>query len=179
MKLALEEVSKSLILFELAMYKDYDIDCERSTKLYEAIEFHNAKTKYAFNFLISRQNSFIKHLPNSEVHNEESNQNKELNGLREMLNRVKELDEKKNTNLYTSLFETEFKPPFLSFEEQDVEDIRHLTYQLLVYAKGIVLEINNSIFESSEISKEVIEKLDAYQETRDMHKLITTYLNQM
>ncbi len=179
MKLALEEVSKSLILLELAMYDDFDIDCERRSKLYEAIEFHNDKTEYAFNFLISRQTSFIRDHPNPEVRNEEPIQNKVLDGLREMLSRVKELDIKKNTNLYTSLFETEFRPPFLSFEEQDIEDIRHLTYQLLVHAKAIILEINDTIFESSDISKEVIEKLDAYQQTRDMGKLIASYLNQM
>jgi AbiV family abortive infection protein len=180
MKLALEEVAKSLMFLEISILKNNLILFQdRLMMLYNGLESHNPKTKYAIQFLISKQNEFIKYHPNPDVKNEDSPLQKDLQELNILLEKVNLLDIKKNTNLYTSLIQNEFKPPFLSVEENDIETLRHLTFKLLIRAKNIVLKDSDEYYLSIGLDPLELKNLDPNIEARNMHKLKVTYLNHM
>lgn len=178
MKLSLEEIAKALMLFEIYLLKqNQEIFQERISMLLKSLESHNPKTKYAIQFLISKQNEFINFHPNPEVKKEDSNQNKELKELKELLENVTDLDNKKNTNLYTSLICNEFKPPALSIEENDVQNLTHLTMPILLRSKSIILKDDDTYYSSLGIDPDKLKKLDPNTEARRMHKIQAAYWN--
>ena len=178
MKLSLEEIAKSLMLFEIYLLKqNEELFQERISLLLKGLESHNPKTKYAIQFLISKQNEFINFHSNPEVKKEDSNQNKELIELKKLLENIADLDKKKNTNLYTSLIGNEFKPPALSVNEKDVENLTHLTFPILVRSKKIILIDNDEYYSSLGIDPEKLKMLDPNTEARRMHKIQAAYWN--
>jgi AbiV family abortive infection protein len=180
MKLSLEEIAKALMLFEIYLLKqNEELFQERISMLLKGLESHNPKTKYAIQFLISKQNEFINFHPNPEVKKEDSNLNKELNELKGLLDNVTDLDSKKNTNLYTSLIENEFKPPALSVDENDVQNLTHLTFPILIKSKRIILKDNDEYYSSLGIDPEKLKKLDPNTEARRMHKIQMAYWNHL
>ena len=182
-KLSLEETAKSLMFYEISLLKDMSkkepIFDKRIDKILGEIENHNDKTKYALDFLISKSEFFIESHPNKKVKEEPSGLMEELKWLQILLSQKEQLDVKKNTNLYTSLINGEFKPPFISFEDADIENIKQLTYRLLVYVRNMILKIDDAFFDLIKFNKEEIKKIDLYLEIRNIQKLKVAYANQI
>lgn len=180
MKLSLEEIAKALMLFEIYLLKKHnDLFQERISMLFKGLESHNPKTKYAIQFLISKQNDFIKFHPNPKMKNENSHQDKEMQELNELLENVIQLDLKKNTNLYTSLINDEFKPPFLSVEEKDIQNLKHLTFKILIWSKRVILKDTDDYYSTIGLDPEKLKKLDPNTEAKNMHKLQVAYWNHL
>ncbi len=180
MKLSLEEIAKAMMLFEVYLLKHNEVLFQdRISSLLKNLTDHNLKTKYAIEFLISKQKEFINFHPNPEVKNKNSIQNKELDELNKLFKNVKLLNKKKNTNLYTALIENEFKPPALSVDENDIQNLRNLTFPILVRSKKIILIDDDEYYSSLGIDPEKLKKLDPNTEARRMHKIQTAYWNHL
>ena len=61
----------------------------------------------------------------------------------------------------------------------DIENIKHLTYRLLVYVRNMILKIDDAFFDLIKFNKEEIKKIDLYLEIRNIQKLKVAYANQI
>lgn len=178
-KLALEEAAKSLMLFEIYIFKksnfpDYE-NTPRYNLIIKGIDDHNPKTEYGLNFLLSKQRELINFHPVKQE--EDSPLHKETEEIKMLIEKVKNLDNKKNTSLYTSIVNNKFLPPFLSTTQEDINEITHRTFQLLIKAKQIIVKDDQEYYHSIGLDFDLKESLDPYLEAKNMNKLIVSYLN--
>ena len=178
-KLALEEAARSLMLYEIFIFKNSKFpDFENNGRykmIIQGLEDHNPKTEYALDFLLSKQKEFILFHPVKQT--EDSPLHDETKELIQLIKKVKELDNKKNTSLYTSIVNNKFLPPFLTTTREDVNEITHKTFQLLIKAKQIIIKDSDEYYYSIGLDINIKEKLDPTLEAKNMHKIIVTYLN--
>lgn len=179
-KLALEEAAKSLMLFEIYIFKKSNFPNYESSPRYnliiKGVDDHNPKTEYALNFLLSKQREFINFYPVEQA--EDSPLHKECEEIKLLIEKVKKLDNKKNTSLYTSIVNNKFLPPFQSTSQEDINEISHRTFQLLIRAKQtIITDDDDEYYKSIGLDFDLKERLDPNLEARNMHKLKVTYLN--
>lgn len=178
-KLAFEEASKSLMLFELYLFKKDGLEIFKNSERYKLIvqglEDHNKKTKFGLNFLLN------KHVFNYKGHPAESDKDstiyKETENLKELLDQIGNLNHKKNTSLYTSLVNGKFLPPQLTITNKEVEEINNRTVQLLIKVKQTIIKDDQAYYTSIGLDFDVIKMLDPFLEARKMGEILTTYLN--
>jgi len=176
-KLSFEEAGKAIMLYELYLLKKMKLpDLEHSKRfklITESLEDHNPKTEYGLRFLITKENEFIKSHPVKQA--EDSPLYKSIEDLEELITKIKRLDSKKNTSLYTSIIDNKYLPPVFSTSKEDITEIIHRTYQLLVRAKQTIMKDDDEYYESIGLDRNIKEKMDPNLEAKNMHKLIVGY----
>lgn len=178
-KLALEESAKALMLFELYLMKNSEIpdfqDSKRCQMIVDGLDDHNPKTLYALTFLRNKKKEFVKYHPVKQ--SADSNLVKEVDELNSLIKKYKELDRKKNFSLYTSVTNNKFLPPQFNISQVDVDQIKHLTFQVLIYAKKIIIIDKQDYYNSIGLEFNINEKLDPNIEARNMHTIQVAYWN--
>lgn len=176
-KLSLEEAGKAIMLYELCVLKKMNLpdieNSERFKLINKSLEDHDLKTEYALRFLITKENEFIKFHPVKQA--EDSPLHKSIEDLEKLIARIKRLDSKKNTSLYTSIIDNKFLPPVFSTSQEDITEIIHRTFQLLVRAKQTIMKDDGEYYESIGLDRNIEEKMDPNLEAKNMHKLIVSY----
>lgn len=176
-KLSLEEAGKAIMLYELYLLKKMKLpDLENSKRfklITKGLADHNLKTEYALRFLISKENEFIKFHPVKQT--KDSPLYNSIENLEDLINKIKSLDTKKNTSLYTSVIDNKFLPPSFSTSKEDITEIIHRTFQLLVRAKQTVMKDDDEYYESIGLDRNIKEQMDPNLEAKNMHKLIVGY----
>lgn len=179
-KLSLEEAGKAIMLNELYLLKKMNFpdleNSERFKLIIKSLEDHNLKTEYALRFLIIKESEFIKF--HSVKQTEDSTLYKSIEELEELISKIKRLDTKKNTSLYTSVIDNKFLPPLFSTSKEDITEIIHRTFQLLVRARQTIMKDDDDYYESIGLDRDIKENMDPNLEAKNMHKLIVGYQSQ-
>lgn len=168
LKLSLEESAKAFAFFEISVLKVFDEDSlqRRIKENIEIFEDHNEKTKYALNLLSLKR-----------VNPPEGEDIYKNNEFKEALERITEMNLKKNLSLYTSLVDDKLQPPYHSIGEDDVIDMQHISLNMLGRAKEAILNLDESLFISLNINKKAIKKHDNFIWVRRINTLQLVYKN--
>ncbi|MDX2362000.1 MAG: AbiV family abortive infection protein [Crocinitomicaceae bacterium] len=174
-QLSLEETAKSLILFELSVHKRFvnvspelkGTYAQRIRLANKILKLHEEKSTYAIEFVVVKLKEFIDSHPADLP--EDSHIRKSLVDLKNKIDDVPKLNERKNSSLYVSLEGNKFVHPNATISKDELHALDNFVYPLLKEAKNSILTKDDDYYQSLGLDPKKLYDMDPYHQSQRAH----------